>query len=163
MTNPCKESRCEQLCLLAPKVSNPLGFTCMCRPGYRLGDDGSCIEKDDPFLMVIKENEIIDLNINSEDKNNGHFTPVVDIKYGISVDYDVKKQEVFWTETEGAGQTNATLYRFVNMTQSTFCCARYYFATRCSHSNKALVRGYLIISSFPKKCDNFECSNLLFI
>ena len=61
--------------------------------------------------MVIKENEIVDLNINSEDKNNGHFTPVVDIKYGISVDYDVKKQEVFWTETDGPGQTNATLYR----------------------------------------------------
>ena len=113
MPNPCKESRCEQLCLLAPKASSPLGFTCKCRPGYRLGDDGSCIEKDEPFLMVIEENEIVDISIMSEDKSSGHFTPVVDVKYGISVDYDVKKQEVFWTETDSQGQTNATLYRYV--------------------------------------------------
>ncbi len=64
--------------------------------------------------MVIKENEIVDISIMSEDKSSGHFTPVVDVKYGVSVDYDVKKQEVFWTETEGEGQTNATLYRQVN-------------------------------------------------
>ena len=62
--------------------------------------------------MVIKENEIVDISIMSEDKSSGHFTPVVDVKYGISVDYDVKKQEVFWTETDSQGQTNATLYRY---------------------------------------------------
>jgi len=64
--------------------------------------------------MVIKENEIIDLSLTSEDKNSGHFTPVIDIKYGISVDYDVKNQEIFWTEANGPGQNNATLYRSNN-------------------------------------------------
>ena len=33
------------MCLLAPKVSSPVGFTCKCRPGFRKGDDGQCIEK----------------------------------------------------------------------------------------------------------------------
>ncbi|XP_040583657.2 LOW QUALITY PROTEIN: low-density lipoprotein receptor-related protein 2 [Lepeophtheirus salmonis] len=111
MRNPCEESRCEQLCLLAPKIANPLGFTCKCRPGFRRGDDGSCIEKDNPFLMVIKENQIVDLSLMPEDKSIGYFTPVVDIKYGVSVDYDIKNQEIFWVETEMGDQTNGTLYR----------------------------------------------------
>ena len=56
--NPCKKATCEQLCLLAPHKSSPVGFTCKCKPGYRLGDDGTCIQKDEPFLMVIKENQV---------------------------------------------------------------------------------------------------------
>ena len=43
--NPCEKTKCDQLCLLAPKVSSPVGFTCKCRPGFRKGDDGQCIEK----------------------------------------------------------------------------------------------------------------------
>ena len=43
--NPCEKTKCDQLCLLAPKESSPVGFTCKCRPGFRKGDDGSCIEK----------------------------------------------------------------------------------------------------------------------
>ena len=111
LSNPCDKAKCEQLCLLAPKKSSPIGFTCKCRPGFRRGDDGSCIEKDDPFLMVIKENEIVDISLMQEDKSTGHFTPVVGIKYGHSVDYDIKNQEIYWTETEDGKQFNGTLFK----------------------------------------------------
>ncbi len=109
--NPCKKAKCEQLCLLAPSGSSPVGFNCKCRPGFRRGDDGSCIGKDDPFLMLIKKDQIIDISIMSEDKNAGHFVPVVGVKYGIAVDYDTKEQEVYWVETESKNQQNGTLYK----------------------------------------------------
>lgn len=110
--NPCEKAKCEQLCLLAPMASSPVGFSCRCRPGYRLGDDGSCIEKDEPFLMVIKENQIADISLTEKDKaNTGHFTPVVDVKVGVSVDYDAKNNDIFWVEVEAEGQFNGTLYR----------------------------------------------------
>ena len=61
--NPCKKAKCQQLCLLSPKKVNSDGFTCKCHPGYRLGDDGDCIDKGDPFLLVVKDNEIIDAQL----------------------------------------------------------------------------------------------------
>jgi low density lipoprotein-related protein 2 len=33
--NPCQKAKCEQLCLLAPTSASPIGYTCMCRPGFR--------------------------------------------------------------------------------------------------------------------------------
>ena len=111
MDNPCKDSTCEHLCLLAPVKSSPTGFTCKCRPGFRRGDFGSCIEKDDPYLMVIKENEIVDISLMLEDKSTGHFTPVVGVKYGVSVDYDIDKNNIYWTETMDSKQMNGTLYK----------------------------------------------------
>lgn len=38
--NPCKRSLCSQLCLLSP--SDPRGYTCKCKPGYRSSPDGRC-------------------------------------------------------------------------------------------------------------------------
>ena len=46
-----------------------------------------------------------------EDKSRGHFTPVVDVKLGVSVDYDVKDQVIYWTEVSGEKQNNGTLYK----------------------------------------------------
>ena len=95
-----------------PEKTNPaVGFSCKCRPGYRLGDDGSCVENDEEFLMVIKDKQIIDLSLTSEDKSRGHFTPVVDVKFGLSLDYDMQEQTIYWTETEKSDQRNATLYK----------------------------------------------------
>ena len=109
--NPCTSAKCEQLCLLAPQISSPIGYTCKCRPGFRRGDDGSCIEKDDPFLMVIKKDQIADISIMSEETSVGHFTPVIGVDFGVSVDYDTKVQEIYWVETALEGQNNGTLYK----------------------------------------------------
>lgn len=111
LENPCAKAKCEQLCLLAPQSSSPVRFSCKCRPGFRMGDDGSCIKKDDPFLLVIKEDQIIDVSIMHEDKSRGHFTPVVDVKLGVAVDYDIDQQEIYWTEIEEERQTNGSLFR----------------------------------------------------
>ena len=98
------------------KVSSD-GFTCKCRPGYRLGDDGDCIDKGDPFLLIVKDNQIIDASLMPEDKSRGQFTPVVGLKYGVSVDYDLENKEIYWTEVDAEKQENGlrnyngTLYR----------------------------------------------------
>ena len=109
--NPCGKARCEQLCLLAPAKASPVGFNCKCRPGYRQGDDGSCIKKDDPFLMVIKENQIADISLMAADQVTGHITPVIDVKVGTSVDYDIKNNDIYWVETDKENQDNGTLYK----------------------------------------------------
>ena len=46
-----------------------------------------------------------------QDKSRGQFTPVVGLKYGISVDYDLENKEIYWTEVDSEGQENGTLYK----------------------------------------------------
>ena len=83
---------------------------CKCRPGSRLVDGKTCVETDNPYLMVIKSSQIVDLSVMPEDTTNGHLTPVVDLKIGKSVDYDTSKQTIYWTETENEDDVNGTLY-----------------------------------------------------
>lgn len=40
--NPCENATCEQLCLLSPSSSK--GYTCKCKPGYRVSSSGECLE-----------------------------------------------------------------------------------------------------------------------
>ena len=61
--------------------------------------------------MVIKKDVIADISITSEESSAGHFTPVIGIEYGVSVDYDVKTQEIYWVETKNADESNGTLYK----------------------------------------------------
>ena len=67
--------------------------------------------QDDPFLMVIKKDQIADISITTEETTVGHFTPVIGVDYGVSVDYDTKNHEIYWVETKGADQSNGTLYK----------------------------------------------------
>ena len=55
--------------------------------------------------MVIKKDQIADISITSEESSVGHFTPVIGIEYGVSVDYDVKTQEIYWVETKNEDET----------------------------------------------------------
>ena len=108
MVNPCEKNECDQLCLLSH--SDPKGFVCKCRPGFRLVDDKTCVEKENPYLMVVKNSQIVDLSVMPEDESVGHITPIVDLKIGKSVDYDSSQQTIFWTELENEKDKNGTLY-----------------------------------------------------
>ena len=57
------------------------------RPGFRLVDETSCIYEDNPFLMIVKGSQIVDLSVRGNN-SIGHLTPIVDLKIGKSVDYD---------------------------------------------------------------------------
>ena len=61
--------------------------------------------------MVIKKDQIADISITTEESSVGHFTPVIGLEYGVSVDYDTKNQEIYWVETTKKGQSNGTLYK----------------------------------------------------
>ena len=88
------------------------GYVCKCRPGFRLvAVDGSCVQKDNPYLMVVKKSQIVDISVTPEDDSNrGHITPIVDLKYGKSLDYDEKEQKIYWVETAGEDDNNGTLF-----------------------------------------------------
>ena len=70
----------------------------------------SCIEKDDPYLIVVKGKQIVDLSISPADTRSGYLTPIVDLTFGTSVDYDTKEQSVYWTEMENEDDINGTLF-----------------------------------------------------
>ncbi len=74
-------------------------------------DNGTtCVETENPYLMVIKKSQIVDLSVKPEDEAIGHLTPVVDLKFGRSVDYDTTKQLIYWTEMDNDADVNGTLY-----------------------------------------------------
>ena len=58
--------------------------------------------------MVVKKTQIVDISVMPEDEAIGHLTPIVDLKFGQSVDYDTSKQMIYWTEMENLGDKNGT-------------------------------------------------------
>ena len=109
LPNPCMENHCDHLCLLSP--SAPKGYVCKCRPGFRLVDEAECRESENPYLIVVKKNQIVDISSSPEDDaNRGHITPIVGLKVGQSVDYDAKEQIIYWVEMANKGDNNGTLY-----------------------------------------------------
>lgn len=111
--NPCENATCAQLCLLSPV--SPTGFTCRCRPGYRLGPSGQCTEEESPYVMLMKGSQIIDLSLtpsdSSESGSSGRLTPVVEVGAGRELDFDRKGEALFWIETVENDEYNGTLYR----------------------------------------------------
>lgn len=48
--NPCLGAPCSQLCLLSPSASS--GYTCKCKPGYRIQPDGKCSVGESQKLLI---------------------------------------------------------------------------------------------------------------
>lgn len=95
-SNPCLNSHCDQICLLSPGPSN---YTCKCRPGYVLSKDTDCVQVDTPFLMVMKQTQLVDLSIRPQTttaKSMNHFTPIIGIDNGFDFDYDRREETVYW-------------------------------------------------------------------
>lgn len=110
--NPCDtaEFKCQHICLLSP--SEKKGYVCKCKPGYKLTGDNNyrCVEEEQPYLMVLKGNQIIDVPLSNGNARAGSLTPVVGIDNGINVEYDRKGEQIFWLQGKEDDDENCTIY-----------------------------------------------------
>ncbi|CAL4174127.1 unnamed protein product, partial [Meganyctiphanes norvegica] len=105
--NPCAKAPCGHLCVL----KNPSGYTCLCRPGFKLNTDGKCSQDDKPYLMVMKGSQIVDLSLEPSEKGAaGFLTPVVGVENGMELDYDRANSRIFWIEANEVGSENGTIF-----------------------------------------------------
>lgn len=105
--NPCLNARCQHICLLSPSSST--GYTCKCKPGFKITPEGNCIEEDTAFLMVMRGSQIFDVPINSGDNSLGYVTPIVGIEHGVQIDYDRKNNAIFWVESKDDNEENVNI------------------------------------------------------
>ncbi|KAJ8949001.1 hypothetical protein NQ314_008307 [Rhamnusium bicolor] len=106
--NPCSDAPCEHICLLSPSSST--GYSCKCKPGFKLNPDGRCIEEDTAFLMLMKGSQIVDVSLTAGDNSAGFITPIVGIDHGIQIDYDRKNSVIFWVESKDDQGENCTIW-----------------------------------------------------
>ena len=106
--NPCDKTICQHLCLLSP--SEKSGFSCKCKPGYKLINEGKCIEEESAYLMLLKGSQIVDVPLNGGNARAGSLSPVVGIENGISLDYDRKGEQLFWLQGKEDDDENCTIY-----------------------------------------------------
>ncbi|CAB3367800.1 Hypothetical predicted protein [Cloeon dipterum] len=109
--NPCAGNPCAQMCLLSPSTST--GYACKCRPGYRLAEEGKCVEEEKPFVLVMKGSQIVDMSLTPGEQVSGYLTPIVGVEKGIQIEFDRKSEAIFWIEakeTNDEEDFNATIY-----------------------------------------------------
>ncbi|CAH2090680.1 unnamed protein product [Euphydryas editha] len=108
--SPCKKDTCQHLCLLSP--NNTTGYSCMCKPGFKLLPDGKCIEEENPYLMVLKGSQIIDLATDGSGRAS-QLPPVVGIQGGVQLDYDRQGHMLYWLQSisgDSEDDENCTIY-----------------------------------------------------
>ncbi|CAH0730104.1 unnamed protein product, partial [Brenthis ino] len=108
--SPCKKDSCQHLCLLSP--NSTVGYTCMCKPGYKLLPDGKCVEEENAYLMVLKGSQIIDLSTDGSGRA-GQLPPVVGIQGGVQLDYDRQGHMLYWLQSisgDNEDDENCTIY-----------------------------------------------------
>jgi low density lipoprotein-related protein 2 len=54
----------------------------------------------------MRASQVIDVSLTPGDKTSGFLTPVVGIEGGIHIDYDRKKQVLFWVEGKDDDEEN---------------------------------------------------------
>ncbi|CAK1544808.1 unnamed protein product [Leptosia nina] len=108
--SPCKTDTCQHICLLSPNKT--IGYTCMCKPGFKLLPDGKCIEEESPYLMVLKGSQVIDLSTDGSGRA-GQLPPVVGIQGGVQLDYDRQGHMLYWLQSisgDSEDDENCTVY-----------------------------------------------------
>ncbi|VVD04124.1 unnamed protein product [Leptidea sinapis] len=108
--NSCSADVCQHLCLLSPNQT--AGYTCVCKPGFKLLPDGKCVEEESSYLMVLKGTQIIDLAIDGSGRA-GRLPPVVGIQGGVQLDYDRQGHTLFWLQSisgDSEDDENCTIY-----------------------------------------------------
>ncbi|GBP08672.1 Low-density lipoprotein receptor-related protein 2 [Eumeta japonica] len=114
--SPCKPDTCQHLCLLSP--NHTIGYTCVCKPGFKLLSNGKCTEEEAAYLMVLKGTQIIDLATDGSGRA-GQISPLVGIQGGIQLEYDRQGHMLYWLQTvsgeninpDGDEDENCTVYR----------------------------------------------------
>lgn len=105
--NPCASNPCDHLCVL----KHPQGYTCLCRPGYKLASGGKCNQEETPYLMVMKGSQIVDVALTPGEKGAaGFLTPIVGVEHGLQLDYDRNGDRIFWIEAVEEDSENGTIY-----------------------------------------------------
>lgn len=63
-----------------------------------------------PYLMVMKGSQIIDIALNKPDEKGtaGFLTPIVGLENGLELDYDRKKERIFWIESTSKDSENVS-------------------------------------------------------
>ena len=61
-----------------------------------------------PYLIVMRASQVIDVSLTPGDKTSGFLTPVVGIEGGLQIDYDRKKQVLFWVEGKEDDEENVS-------------------------------------------------------
>ncbi|XP_052741747.1 low-density lipoprotein receptor-related protein 2 [Bicyclus anynana] len=108
--SPCGAAPCQHLCLLSPNKTG--GYSCMCKPGFKLLPDGKCIEEENAYLMVLKGSQIIDLSTDGSGRA-GQLPPVVGIQGGVQLDYDRQGHMLYWLQSisgDSEEDENCTIY-----------------------------------------------------
>lgn len=106
--NPCNAAKCQHLCLLSP--SEKSGYSCKCKPGYKLVQEGRCVEEENSYLMLLKGSQIVDVPLNGGNVRAGSLSPVVGIENGIGLDYDRKGEQLFWLQGKEDDDENCTIF-----------------------------------------------------
>jgi low density lipoprotein-related protein 2 len=58
--------------------------------------------------MVMRASQVIDVSLTPGDKTRGFLTPIVGIEGGLQLDYDRKKQLLFWVEGKDDDEENVS-------------------------------------------------------
>ncbi|XP_015909717.1 low-density lipoprotein receptor-related protein 2 isoform X1 [Parasteatoda tepidariorum] len=110
--NPCENATCSHLCLLSPSHSN--GYTCKCPPGYGRDTktaEGNCVPVDNPYLMLMRSTQLVDMSLTPGDKTTGYFTPIIGIENGFDFDYDKKEGIIYYVQLEEEDKENGTIFK----------------------------------------------------
>lgn len=111
-SNPCAKASCSHLCLLSPK---PTGYSCKCPPGYVTTTSNNnterCTPIETPYLMVMKNSQIIDRSLTPSDKTTGFFTPIIGVENGYDFDYDKQEGFIYYVQLQEEDKENGTLYK----------------------------------------------------
>lgn len=101
--NATKSLNCEHLCVLDRGANNKLQAKCLCNAGYQLKGESQCaLVKESTFLIYAKQSPPmirgISISNGNGSKETGHesMVPVLNVKWPLSFDYNVKDQLIYF-------------------------------------------------------------------
>lgn len=109
VSNPCADNstlNCGHLCVLAHGTDEKLQPQCVCSAGYQLTSQHECIlVKQTSFLIYAKQSPamIRGISISNGSEISGAqecMVPVLNVKWPLSLDYNVKKQLIYFGQND---------------------------------------------------------------
>lgn len=108
VSHPCEnDGYCNQLCVTSYRENNVPYSQCMCAPGYRLVNKTQCILiKFKSFLIYAKQKPAMIKGISmslktlSSGSNQEAIVPILNVKWPLSLDYNVKDQLIYFGQND---------------------------------------------------------------